>query len=357
MGIKNWNSVFITTITTVVFLSLLPHVAMAVGKARPPALIDSLPQPEESSSHLIEKIQENYDSHIEWVQQTEGHSNRSSSCRVSSVQIKGLDPITLQNRIIDIRVFSPAARKEVGLGSVIIVPPIYGDTVLDTCSARRLCKSGLQTALIEKWENYADPGTDWEVHDRGTLRAVTAIRHVLEYLLETRPGPVGILGTSLGALTSSLALSIEPRLTTGVLIVGGGPFHEILTKSSISTAKSLKKQRMKQYQLTSDEQYDQKLSESIHLDTLSYAARAESKNIWMFIATTDKIVPTNTQWQLWQAWKKPKFTQAHFGHIGMMLYSSFFWSHSIRDYFVDHLRQVPLVDQNKIPTTPARGFF
>jgi dienelactone hydrolase len=255
---------------------------------------------------------------------------------VTTIQLKGLDPINLKDRVIDFEFYQPLHERK-DLGSVIIVPPIYGDTPLDRWSARRFCKSGLQTALIRQWEFYADPGLDWESHDRGTLRAVTAIRHVLEVLVSRKPGPIGVLGTSLGAITASLALSIEPRLTTGVLIVGGAPVSEVLANSRITDAVKLKKYRMNLDHLSSDEEYQHRLSDFIHFDPVAYAEKAEPKNIWMFVAKADKIVPTANQWKLWEAWNNPKLTQARLGHIGMMIYSYTFWDCAIRDFFVEKL--------------------
>ena len=324
--------VFLWAIITAMNLAVMPHVALALGKSRP----THEAQIEPNVTHSYSSLEENYDARVELVSEPHHHSQCSSSCRISQIKIKGIDPVNLQDRIIDLQVFSPV-HEQAKLGSVIVVPPIYGDTVFDTWNAQRFCNAGLQTAVIQKWEFYSDPASDWKVHDRGALRAVTAIRHVLEYVLATKPGPVGILGTSLGAISSSLALSIEPRLTAGVLIVGGGPLHEILTKSSIKDSQTLKVQRMKEYSITSDEQYEQKLSESIQFDTLQYADQATPKNLWMFIATADTTVPHSTQWQLWQAWKKPKLTQGRLDHTGMIIYSFAFWSHSIRNYFLEQL--------------------
>ncbi len=323
---------FTWSIISTIGLIVLPNLALALGKSKPVHEI----KPEPNLTHHYSSLEENYDARVELISETHNHSQCSSSCRLSQIKIKGIDPVNLQERIIDLQIFSPV-HEQTKLGSVIVVPPIYGDTVFDTWNARRFCHAGLQTAVIQNWEFYSDPGIDWEVHDRGALRAVTAIRHVLEYLFAKKPGPVGILGTSLGAMSSSLALSIEPRLTAGVLIVGGGPLHEILTKSSIKDSRALKTQRMKQDSFTSDEQYEQKLSESIQFDTLKYADQAATKNLWMFIATADTTVPHSTQWQLWQAWKKPKVTQKHLDHMGMIIYSFAFWSHSIRNYFIEQL--------------------
>jgi dienelactone hydrolase len=323
---------FLWGIITAINLAVLPNLALALGKSKPVHEI----QLEPNLTHSYGSLEENYNARVETMSEIHNHSQSSASCRVSQVQIKGTDPVTLQDRIIDIKVFSPR-NEPAKSGSVIVVPPIYGDTLFDSWNARRFCDAGLQTAVIQKWEFYSDPGIDWNVHDRGALRAVTAIRHVLEYLLAAKPGPVGILGTSLGAISSSLALSIEPRLTAAVLIGGGGPLHQILTKSSIKVSQMLKKQRMKLYSLNSDEQYEDQLSESIQFDTLKYADLAPPKNIWMFIATADTTVPASTQWQLWQAWKKPKLTQGRLDHTGMIIYSFAFWSHSIRNYFLEQL--------------------
>ena len=258
------------------------------------------------------------------------------TCSVTLIQLRSEDPILRTPRTIDLLLFSPQKDRN-NLGSVVIVPPIYGDTSIDLWNGERFCQSGLQTALIQKWEFYEDSGFDFQVHDRGTLRGVTAIRHVVEYLAESKPGPIGILGTSLGALISSIALSVEPRLTTGVLIVGGGSVAEILSKSQIKNALDLKKRRIQEYKIKSDDEYQERLVDAISLDTLDFAENAEAKKLWMFIATRDTIVPVDTQIKLWEAWKKPQRTEGYLNHVGMVVYTFAFWSYSIRDFFVNNL--------------------
>jgi hypothetical protein len=281
-------------------------------------------------------LETNYNPKVELVHLTHEPSKSSSTCMVSSQQIRGEDPVLHQDRTIDLKIFMPHPARQ-NIGSVIIVPPIYGDTPLDQWDAQSFCEAGLYTALIDSWEYYNDPGIDWQSHDRATLRAVTAIRHTVEFIQHLHAGPMGILGTSLGAMTSSLALSIEPRLSTAVLIVAGGPNHTILAESALTEAQKLKEERLRVYNLSSDAQYDQKLAESIQFDTLNYASQSTQKNLWMFIATNDQTIPTPTQWQLWQAWNHPKFTEAHLGHVEMVVYTYTFWNHRIRDYFLQHL--------------------
>ncbi len=286
--------------------------------------------------HFNENPLETYQPEVKVItQKTDTHSS-STSCQITTVQLSGMDPITFHPRRVEIQLFSPQ-KKQSPIGSVLIVPPIYGDTPIDFWNSQSFCKAGLQTALIQKWDYYEDTQSDLKSHDRGTLRAVTAIRHTLEYLVQLHPGPVGIFGTSLGALTSSIALSIDPRLTTGVLIVGGGPVASILSQSKIKNAVDLKKRRMDQLHLKSKEDYQEKLQEAIQLDTVQLAQQSDPKKLWMFIATRDTIVPTSTQWNLWEAWNKPQHTEAFLNHTGMIIYTYAFWSNSIRNFFLTHL--------------------
>jgi dienelactone hydrolase len=161
---------------------------------------------------------------------------------------------------------------------------------------------------------------------------------VVEYLIQIKPGPVGILGTSLGAITSSLVLSIDPRVTAGVLIVGDGPVSLVLSSSKIKKALDLKKTRMEELNLRSQQEYQQKLEESITIDPISRAQNAAPKNVWMFIGSRDTIVPTETQWKLRDAWKKPRYNQAFLDHTEMIIFTYIFWGRSIRDYFVENLK-------------------
>jgi hypothetical protein len=192
--------------------------------------------------------------------------------------------------------------------------------------------------LVYGWDFFSEPGLAWENYDREALRAVAAPRHVLEYLLMLKPGPVGILGTSLGALTTSGILSIEPRVSTGIMIVGGGPLHEILVKTDLPVEMALKRDRMKEFHLKDDMEYEQELENNIHIDTVAYAKDAPPKKIWMFIGDHDKKVPTDTQLKLWDAWKRPKVTHLAFDHVGTIVWSFYLYHHQMRDFFLENLK-------------------
>jgi hypothetical protein len=290
-----------------------------------------------AATDYVRMINDNYDPEVTVVSKQLKTKNSNSKCNVYEVKLSGTDPLNFEKRTIQLDFYEPVEKKS-GLGSVIVLPAVTGVSPLDQWSSNRFCKSGLHTALVYGWEFFSENKLDWETHDRGSLRAITATRHVLEYVLQERPGPVGIQGTSQGALFASFALGVDPRLTTGVLIVGGGPISAVIGRSDLTALLQLKKARMQFYHLKNDEEYEAELAHQIQIDNISLAKDAGPKNLWMFIATHDKTVPIDTQWKLWQTWKEPKHTDLHLAHVGAIIKSFFFYHHAIRDYFIQNLQ-------------------
>jgi hypothetical protein len=293
---------------------------------------------------FLKKMNEDYDPTIS-ISEPQIDSHRSTSqCEVSTFTLMGTDPVNLKQRPVKIDLYHPLnpvkqSQDELqNLGTVVLLPPIVGVSILDRWSVKDFCNAGLETVVVCSWGFYTEAGLNWDIHDKDSLRALTAARHAIEFAVKNKPGPIGIIGTSQGSLTASIVLSVDPRASTGVLIVAGGPLSKIAATSTNKLVRKVKKERFKKFNIKDEYQYEDILAQNIQIDTLELAEKSTPKKIWMFIASKDKVVAAETQWKLWKAWKEPAYHIVKLDHVWTVLNTFFFHHKKITQFFVENLK-------------------
>ncbi len=276
----------------------------------------TLPSYAQSAEETLSLLNQNYDSKIFSSKETasgyetilgspKSNIKLNLACIVSNIEIESKDPVSLEKRKIHAKLYIPRKIKDSSqLKTVIIMPPTGGVTILDKTYSMRLCGDDVRAVLIEGWDHDVPTLAEenLEMHDSGAIRMVSAVRHVVEYLQPVRKNQIGILGTSVGAISSSLVMSVDSRISTGVLIVGGGGLLEIISQSTEKNLARLRKSRMAEYKLESMEEYQQLLSPYIKIDPLTLIPTAEKKKILMVIGQADVTVPTANQKKLLAAY-------------------------------------------------------
>jgi dienelactone hydrolase len=262
------------------------------------------------------------------------------SCWERAVTLTAQDPVTLKPGSIQLKLYRPAGLAEHApdARTVIIIPPTGGETGLDRLDADRLCGNGFQAALVEHWDGDTIAELDLDMHDRGALRSLAAIRHVIEYLKPAGPGKLGILGTSVGAIQSALALGYEPRIGAGMFIVGGGGMSEIIASSSEATLTRLREDRKKAFGYASNPEYLQALQAHIHVEPLDFVGMSGNKKVMMMIATQDITVPTKNQNDLRRAYEDPFVLTHDADHVHTIVYTSTFKFGQVLEFFARSLK-------------------
>ena len=241
---------------------------------------------------------------------------KSGTCSHRRVVIGGVDPVTEGNWEILVDEWlhrDPTKRIN---RAAIVVPPTGGVNVLDESWSKQFCKKGAHTVLIRTWTGDLETGLDPNVHDRGSLRGIAAIRQTMTFL--KNHSKVSIFGTSLGAILAAMATGLEPRIDQAVFLVAGGSITEILTYSDQELLVDMRARRKKAFQLRTDTDYRQFLLERLKLEALDFAQPDANKKLTFLIGMEDTTVPTFSQIALWEAWGKPKrydLDSAHFGSI------------------------------------------
>ena len=257
-----------------------------------------------------------------------------SFCRLTDVRLETRDPVTGGEAFVQIRMYH--ARRETDR-TVILLPPTGGENILDQGYANHLCAAGFHVALLQTWAHQTEVTLAPSMHDNGAVRSLSAIRHTLDYLKPSRANQVGILGTSVGALTSSLALGFEPRINHAVLIVGGLGFSEIVARSTEKGAAKLRDTRMKAFGLKSVEDYVRFLSEHVKVEPGHFVDFSGKKKVLAFVGTKDDTVPTRNQQELVKAYGAESDEYA--GDHTQTILNTFTWKRGkIAAFFEENLR-------------------
>ncbi len=241
-------------------------------------------------------------------------------CFVETIRILSEDPITRLQQKLEILVYFPHdGFAQVDLtpkGNLVVVPTIVGISPLETNFASLACSRQFKTVVIKSWDGDDIHNTDLDAHDKYTLRALVAIRHILDYLGE----PAQILGTSLGSLYSSVAFATDDRLFGAVLMVGGADLPTILVNSQERRVKALREKRFEIYGFKNNDEYLSALKENIHFTPeLFINEKAKQKPLMMVRDLVDQKVPTENQQRLVQMWDPDVIRYTSHGHVRSIL--------------------------------------
>jgi hypothetical protein len=246
---------------------------------------------------ILQRVETSFVPGAKALVKREGYS--FSLCPMKSLRLEILDAVTRRPAVVEAKIYLPRRRQAKSeLRSVIILPPTGGENMLDRGYANALCAAGFQSVLVSGWTHQTDSKLELSVHDEGALRALSAVRHVLDYLNPTRNTQVGILGTSVGALSASLALGFDARLQSSVLIVGGVDLPQIYAHSDERGAVKLREQRMRALGFGTRKNYLAALRQHVRIEPRDFAGHSGPKNVLAFIGSDDTTVPTRNQEEL-----------------------------------------------------------
>jgi dienelactone hydrolase len=283
---------------------------------------------------MLDLINRTYDPRIS-VTETEV-TTLLEVCHRTNVELTAQDPVTLKPGKVKLTMFVRkfSEDKAPDLKTVIVMPPTGGVNALDWSYAALLCSNNFRVAVITNWDFDTFNEIDMGMHDRGALRALAAVRHSIEYLKPRRPNQLGILGTSVGAISAALVTGFEPRVSAAALIVGGAGLSEIIAQSDESHLAALRKARMEHFKFESLGSYQSALSQNIKIEPLDFAGYSGPKKVWMMIATKDTTVPTANQWKLFKAFGSQSGSLTFGGnHLETILHTSAVNGLTIVGYF------------------------
>ncbi len=282
---------------------------------------------------VLSRLENGYSPDIQTKVTPDGRS--PLGCSTRNVQIFGQDPITRLTRLVEMKEYLPPFKQNPEQSkSVVIVPPTGGENILDRVYANSLCASGIRVSLLQSWEYDDVVELDMRMHDQGAERSLAATRHVVEYLSATNAGrKIGLLGTSVGAISGVLAVGYEARLSAGVFIVGGIGMSEIIATSTETTVAQLRTDRMQHFGFADVAAYQAALAQNVTIEPGDFVNWTGPKKVLTVIATEDTSVPTTAQYRLFEAFGRPESIVLNSDHVRAITDTSVFHQLKIVRFF------------------------
>ncbi len=130
---------------------------------------------------------------------------------------------------------------------------------------------------------------------------------------EVDPRQLGIMGISLGGITSALAAGIEPRFTKVCLILAGGDMGEVAWTSTEMAP-------LREHWAKIGGTKESLFATLAPVDPIRYARPQPGRKILMLNARHDEVVPPACTEALWRAFGEPEIIWWNAGHYSAARY-------------------------------------
>lgn len=213
-------------------------------------------------------------------------------------------------------------QKQKGKFPTILILPISGGIDFSVRSfASYLASHGFNCAVVHSRKVELKDAQSAEQVEDYFRQTVFDSRQVLDYLAEREEvdaSRFGCLGLSLGGIKASLIAAVDERVKCSILGLAGGSIADVALLSKEKHIKGHIKELVEMR--VSPDTIHTELSEKVRTDPLKLAPYVDAKNVLMFIAAFDQIVPRKCGDQLRQALGKPETVYLFSGHYTAFLY-------------------------------------
>jgi len=226
-------------------------------------------------------------------------------------------------------------RKQGKFPTVLVLPIAGGIDFTVSSFANYFAANGFNCAIVHNRDVNLKNTTSAEEVEDYFRQAVLDNRQVLDYLVqrqEVDENRLACLGLSLGGIKASMVSAVDERLKCTVLGLSGGSIADIAIGSAEKGIKDYVKELMKMD--ISSEIVHAQLSEKVETDPLKLAQYLDARNVLMYIAMFDRVVPRKCGDRLWKAIGKPEVVYLFSGHFSSIIYLPYAQVESLR-FFKD----------------------
>jgi dienelactone hydrolase len=213
-------------------------------------------------------------------------------------------------------------QKEEGKFPTALVLPISGGIDFTVESfARHFASNGFNCAIVHNRKTDLDNTQSAEEVEDYFRQTVLDCRQVLDYLVEREevdPNKLGCLGLSLGGIRASMLSGADERLKCTVIGLAGGSIADV---TLLSDKKEIKHQMKSLVAMgATPELIHTELSEKVLTDPVRLAPYTDAREVLMFVAMFDRIIPRACCDRLWKSFGKPEVVYLPSGHYGAFLF-------------------------------------
>lgn len=212
-------------------------------------------------------------------------------------------------------------KKEGQFPTVLLLPISGGIDLVIKSFAKHFASHGFNCAIVHNRKVDLENSQSAEEVEDYFRQSVLDNRQVLDYLVEREEvdiNKLGCLGLSLGGIRASLLAGVDERLKCVVIGIAGGSIADI---TALSGQKNIK-DHIKELAImgATPELVHTELSEKVFTDPIRLAPHADARNVLMFIAMFDRVIPRKCCDRLWESCGKPEVVYLPSGHYGSFLF-------------------------------------
>lgn len=218
--------------------------------------------------------------------------------------------------------FDYYVQKKEGKFPTVLVLPIAGG--VDFCVksfANYFASNGFNCAVVHNRKVDLEDAESAEDVENYFRQTVLDNRQVLDYLVERQEvdrNRLGCLGLSLGGIKASMVSGVDERLKCIVVGLAGGSIADI---TILSKEKEIRDHIRELIGMDiSSETIHAELSEKVRTDPLKLAKYIDARNVLMYIAMFDRVIPKRCGDGLWKTIGKPEVVYLFSGHYSAFLY-------------------------------------
>ena len=213
-------------------------------------------------------------------------------------------------------------QKKAGKFPTVLVLPISGGIDFSVRGfAKLFASNGFNCAVVHNRHVDLDDTKTAEDVENYFRQTVLDNRQILDYLVEREEvdsDRLGCIGLSLGGIRASMVAGVDERLKCTVIGLTGGSIADINLLSEKTKIKEYKEELIEMG--ISSETIHAELSEKVITDPLRLAQYTDARNVLMFTAMFDRVVPRKCCDQLRKAMGKPEVVYLLSGHYSSFLY-------------------------------------
>lgn len=213
-------------------------------------------------------------------------------------------------------------QKKAGKFPTVLILPISGGIDFSVRGfAKLFASNGFNCAVVHNRHVDLDDTKTAEEVENYFRQTVLDNRQILDYLVareEVDGDRLGCLGLSLGGIRASMIAGVDERLKCTVIGLAGGSIADI---NLLSDKKEIReyKEELIEMGISSEIIYSE-LSDKVITDPLRLAQYADARDVLIFTAMFDRVVPRKCCDQLRKAMGKPEVVYLLSGHYGSFLY-------------------------------------
>jgi len=222
-------------------------------------------------------------------------------------------------------------KKQGKFPTVLVLPIAGGIDFLVESFANYFASHGFNCAIVHNREVELKGISSAEEAENYFRQAVLDNRQVLDYLVQRKEvdeNKLGCLGLSLGGIKAGIVSAVDERLKCTVIGLAGGSIADIAISSQERDIKNYVRELIEMG--ISSEIVHAELSERVETDPLKLAEYMDARNVLMYIAMFDRVIPRECGDRLWKAIGKPEVVYLFSGHFSSIIYLPYAEVESLR---------------------------